>query len=68
MRILQQLRLRVELFVTASYVSNPFGMAAGVSRILRRAEVDHPMYQRGLRRLQDSIDEFNKEVSNGVMI
>ncbi|CAM9206588.1 unnamed protein product [Ectocarpus fasciculatus] len=49
------------LFAVAN-ASNPFGMAAGVSRSLRRARVDHPMHQRGLRRLQDRIDRFNLEL------
>ena len=38
-------------------------MGAGVSKILSQAEVNHPMYERGLRRLQHRIDEFNEEVA-----
>eukprot|EP00752_Nemacystus_decipiens_P011859 g10519.t1 len=53
--------IQTVLFAVAN-ASNPFGMAAGVSRMLRRAEVDHPMYQSGLRRLQKIIDEFDKEL------
>ncbi|CAM9818817.1 unnamed protein product, partial [Ectocarpus sp. 12 AP-2014] len=49
------------LFAVAN-ASNPFGMAAGVSRFLRRARVDHPMHQRGLRRLQTRIDRFTLEL------
>ena len=48
---------------TMLHVSNPFGMGAGVSKILSQAEVNHPMYERGLRRLQHRIDEFNEEVA-----
>lgn len=42
--------------------SNPFVMGAGVSRTLRKSEVDHPMHQRSLRRLEGTVDEFTNEV------
>lgn len=42
--------------------SNPLAMGARVSRILRTFEVDHGVHQKGLRRLQSTIDEFTNEV------
>ncbi|CAM9923666.1 unnamed protein product, partial [Scytosiphon promiscuus] len=42
--------------------SNPFGMGAAVSRMLRQEGVDRPMHQKGLRRLQSIIDGFDQEL------
>ncbi|CAM9233322.1 unnamed protein product, partial [Ectocarpus sp. 12 AP-2014] len=42
--------------------SNPFAMAAGVSRRLRASEVDFPMHSEGLGRLQSIMDDFTSKV------
>eukprot|EP00903_Cladosiphon_okamuranus_P014652 g13586.t1 len=53
----------IETVVAAvANASNPFVMGAGVSRALRTSEVDHPMHQRSLRRLEGTIDEFTNEL------
>ncbi|CAN0455764.1 unnamed protein product, partial [Ectocarpus sp. 12 AP-2014] len=50
------------ILATVTNASNPFAMGAGLSRTLRTSEVDHPMHQLGLRRLQGIIDGFTKEL------
>ncbi|CAN0140980.1 unnamed protein product, partial [Scytosiphon promiscuus] len=49
------------LFSVAN-ASNPFEMAALLSRMLLRSEMDHPMHRKGLRRLQSIIDKFTIEL------
>ncbi|CAB1107646.1 unnamed protein product [Ectocarpus sp. CCAP 1310/34] len=51
---------------TSRSLSNPFAMGAGLSRTLRTSEVDHPMHQLGLRRLQSIIDDFTKEACESI--
>lgn len=43
--------------------SNPFVVGAGLSKTLRRSEIDNPMHKHGLNRLQHAIDELANEVS-----
>ncbi|CBN74318.1 Ankyrin Repeat Transient Receptor Potential Channel [Ectocarpus siliculosus] len=50
------------ILATVTNASNPFAMGAGLSRTLRTSEVDHPMHQLGLRRLQSIIDDFTMEL------
>ncbi|CAM9177459.1 unnamed protein product [Ectocarpus sp. 12 AP-2014] len=49
------------LYAVAS-ASNPFVAAAGLSRTLATHEVEYPMHQEGLGRLQGIIDDFNNQL------
>ncbi|CAM9267068.1 unnamed protein product [Ectocarpus sp. 4 AP-2014] len=50
------------ILAAVASTSNPFAMAAGVSRTLRMSEVDFPMHSEGLGRLQSIMDDFTSKV------
>ncbi|CAM9397930.1 unnamed protein product [Ectocarpus fasciculatus] len=50
------------ILAAVASTSNPFAMAAGVSRTLRMSEVDFPMHSEGLGRLQNIMDDFTSKV------
>ncbi|CBN74319.1 Transient Receptor Potential Channel. Partial sequence [Ectocarpus siliculosus] len=50
------------ILAAVASTSNPFAMAAGVSRTLRMSKVDFPMHSEGLGRLQSIMDDFTSKV------